>query len=541
MDDIPVLTPLEAERKELESVEAALARTPRLAELLRYLAAKYFEGETATLTEYNIATEVFGRKKTDFVSSEDAIARVETHRLRKRLKAFYEGEGKDHEIQISIPPRTFTPVFLRCSEQATTAPLPTPSFPVSSETPVDEGRVTATSGEQTRLDALPPVGSSTPGSGNRRWNWVYPAIAFVIVLLATLALRTWRGRREPGVSHTVAVSSGVPARPKSLPALYVSVPFRMIAGYKGPAQRDSLGNFWQGEQYSRGGWALQQASVVIPRTNDALLFQYGRAGDSSYDIPLKPGLYELHLYFLQPSETAQAVQSEDSENQAIFRVWLNDKPVLKELDIASDAMGRNIADERVFRDVSPGEDGVLHIHLTTVVGTPSIRAIAVLPGKSHQQLPIRLATQPIPVLDHNEVLWGPDNYFIGGRHLTHNLPKPGLPSAEIMSAERYGHFTYSLPVDTRDEYTVELYFAELFFGGSEAPGGGVGSRVFKVMCNGNTLLDNFDIYKEAGSFHLVKKTFYHLKPSAQGKLNLAFEPIANYATVSAIEVQDESK
>jgi hypothetical protein len=32
-----------------------------------------------------------------------------------------------------------------------------------------------------------------------------------------------------------------------------------------------------------------------------------------------------------------------------------------------------------------------------------------------------------------------------------------------------------------------------------------------------------------------------VKPSAQGKLNLTFEPIANNATISGIEVLDESQ
>jgi hypothetical protein len=55
------------------------------------------------------------------------------------------------------------------------------------------------------------------------------------------------------------------------------------------------------------------------------------------------------------------------------------------------------------------------------------------------------------------------------------------------------------------------------------------------------LLDNFDIFKEAGSQHALTKTFYHLRPSPAGKLDLTFEPIENYATVSAIEVIDESE
>jgi hypothetical protein len=111
----------------------------------------------------------------------------------------------------------------------------------------------------------------------------------------------------------------------------------------------------------------------------------------------------------------------------------------------------------------------------------------------------------------------------------------------LFAAERYGHFTYALPVDTRDRYTLVLHFAELYFGPQASGVGGTGDRVFRVMCNGAALLDDFDIYKEAGSLHAITKTFYHLKPSAQGKLNLTFEPITNNATISGIEVLDESE
>jgi len=95
-------------------------------------------------------------------------------------------------------------------------------------------------------------------------------------------------------------------------------------------------------------------------------------------------------------------------------------------------------------------------------------------------------------------------------------------------------------VDARGRYTVVLHFAEFYFGPQLPGGGGIGSRVFHVFCNGQTLLRDFDIYKEAGSQKVVNKTFAHIRPSAQGKINLTFEPVANNATVSAIEVLDES-
>jgi hypothetical protein len=117
-------------------------------------------------------------------------------------------------------------------------------------------------------------------------------------------------------------------------------------------------------------------------------------------------------------------------------------------------------------------------------------------------------------------------------------PLVDSPDPDLFSGERYGHFTYAIPVDVRGTYTLTLHFAESYFTSAAS---GTRGRIFKVMCNGQTLLDNFDIFREAGSLHEVAKTFRHLKPSAQGKLNLTFEPVVNNATISGIEVLDESR
>jgi hypothetical protein len=143
--------------------------------------------------------------------------------------------------------------------------------------------------------------------------------------------------------------------------------------------------------------------------------------------------------------------------------------------------------------------------------------------------------------DHNGQFWRPDDYFMNGRLSDQRQQVAGSPDLDLFATERYGHFDYAIPVDSRDRYTLVLHFAEFYFGPQAPGGGGAGSRLFRVMCNGQTLLDNFDIYKEAGSLKALVKTFYHLKPSAQGKLNITFEPIVNNATVSGIEVLDESR
>jgi hypothetical protein len=278
--------------------------------------------------------------------------------------------------------------------------------------------------------------------------------------------------------------------------------------------------------------------MFTARTNRPALFQQWRSGEFSYEIPLKPGVYELHLYFV---ESGYGPGLEGSSNDDTFTVKINGDLVLPAFDIEPDAMGPNIADERVFKNVHPGPDGKLRIGFQGERGIPYLNAIEVLPGLPHSQIPIRLVAQPRSFTDHEGRFWRPDDYYLDGRLSAPGRSVSGSSDPDLVAGERFGHFTYAIPVDTHGQYTVILHFAEFYFG-PQAPGiGGIGSRVFNVMCNGVMLLDHFDIFKEAGSLHTISKTFYHLKPAAQGKLNLTFEPVTNNATISAIEVLDESQ
>ncbi len=109
-----------------------LNRAPNLAHLLTYVCAKYFEGAAEQIKEYNIAVEALGRP-ADFDQKRDSIVRVEAHRLRKRLREYYEADGADHAIRIDIPPGQYAPRFLPAG-----APLPS----LSAETLVAQGEVT---------------------------------------------------------------------------------------------------------------------------------------------------------------------------------------------------------------------------------------------------------------------------------------------------------------------------------------------------------------------------------------------------------------
>jgi hypothetical protein len=85
-----------------------------------------------------------------------------------------------------------------------------------------------------------------------------------------------------------------------------------------------------------------------------------------------------------------------------------------------------------------------------------------------------------------------------------------------------------------------MRFSEGTFGPGTVRGGGVGSRVFDVDCNGVALLRSFDIFKAAGGNNrAVDKTFRDLAPNAQGTLLFSAVPIKNYPCLNAIEVVPE--
>jgi hypothetical protein len=545
------------ERAELETVLTDLARKHRLATLLRYLAEKTFEGKSNEINEYNIATEVFGRSKTQFDSTEDAIARVEAHRLRKWLQEYYRGEGKEHSVVISLPTGSYIPAFTerRFAAPLVSDPAPLIATPQVVEPPsrlVDDALATVDAiegngadnhsdqesdgielpanenggAEEIVSDATEFQARSPERRNSVKRRHLFSALVVLVVLgLAGLWLIQHRQSSASGQNAQHPEAKHTP-----ISANAAVVPLRIIAGYSGPPIVDSTGMRWEPDQYVHQGGTVQRAEGSIERTSDPMLFNHWRNGYFFYDIPLAPGVYELHLYF-----------TATERDLSTFRVVANGNAILDGFDIAGDAGGPNLADERIFRDISPDKDGHLHLEFQEQQGRPFLNAIALLPGIPHEQAPIRIVTQPTPVTDHNGIVWHPDTYFVNGHAPESRFHVEGTADPDLYAGERFGNFSYAIPVDTRDRYTVVLHFAELYFGTEGSGGGAPGERVFRVFCNGSTLLDNFDLYKEAGSLHAVTKTFYHLRPSPQGKLNLTFESIVNNATVSAIEVIDESE
>ncbi|MBS1799499.1 MAG: hypothetical protein JSS95_06695 [Acidobacteria bacterium] len=82
-----------------------------LQQLLRFLAARTLQGsQKEPLKEYTIGVEAFGRAE-DFDPKTDTIVRVQIHRLRQKLKEYYDSEGSRDLIYIEIPKGDYHPHF----------------------------------------------------------------------------------------------------------------------------------------------------------------------------------------------------------------------------------------------------------------------------------------------------------------------------------------------------------------------------------------------------------------------------------------------
>lgn len=103
---------------------------------------KTADGNPDGLKEYTIGVEAFGRKP-DFDPKTDTIVRVQTHRLRQKLKEYYQEEGVTDLILIEIPKGHYCPTFrLRMDSTESPAeveelmdaePVPDPPEPLTAE------------------------------------------------------------------------------------------------------------------------------------------------------------------------------------------------------------------------------------------------------------------------------------------------------------------------------------------------------------------------------------------------------------------------
>jgi hypothetical protein len=139
--------------------------------------------------------------------------------------------------------------------------------------------------------------------------------------------------------------------------------------------------------------------------------------------------------------------------------------------------------------------------------------------------------------------WADDQYFDGGSALDWrgDIDVAGTDEDSLYLTQRSGSgagkrrgFSYAIPVDQSGTYLVRLYFAEPYWGAPGGPEAEAGLRVFSVDAEGDTIVQDLDIYDEVGPLTaLVKQAEVKVD---DGELNLHFTASEGEPIVAAVEV-----
>src|SRR5579883_721381 len=512
----------QAVRAELAHLlESASFRTSkRSREFLQYIVEHTMHGPSGSLKERSIGVELF-QLPQDFDPGQHTIVRVTANEVRKRLAQHYLAEnGNPHTVRIELLPGSYRAGF-RWETAAETAP-PDNAVPPPVAEPVAD------------TPALPPPQSRLPRAA---MLWV----AALVAVAGGLSWWKWGGVKPISADSGAEAASRLAAvAPAGGEDLRISV-----GGVN--SYMDRSGRTWGPDRFFSGGSSLVRPSEKILRTLDPDIYRRMRQGDFRYAIPLKPGSYELHLHFAETG-LADFISAESSgEGQRVFHVAANGKRLLEFFDVVADANGANTSDERVFRDISPAPDGFLHLTFSPVRGTAIVSGIEVLPVNAGKVRPIRIrAGWTASWKNSAGQEWQADSYFLGGNALVRRTnpaqdSNSSAPDVALYASERWGHFSYALPV-ADGKYRVTLKFCEGHYGKRNSGGGGAGSRLFDVYCNGVALMRNFDIFKEAGGEgRPIDRSFSGIRPNAQGKILLSFVPVVGMACVNGIEVTEDTR
>jgi Malectin domain len=493
------------EREELACVlrSKEFARAPRLAQFLGYLCEKLFAGEAGQIKEYSVGVELFGRG-VEFDQDSDSIVRVEANRLRKRLAEYYAGEGAGHALQIVIPLGQYVPEFVVRAQAAAVA----------------EVDLTAGAGIKPRSKS--------------QWIWMAVALAGVVILAAVATIMWFRSRQPHEAAAPVSAAEKPAAFPPELgTGLPAGDEIRILCGGT-RSLVDHAGKLWASDERFSGGTAVKSTVQHIWRTQDPAFYRTSRQGSFRYDLPLRPGVYELRLHFAE-TEFGPESTGTGGEGDRIMTVRANGKTLLSDFDVVADAGASRTADVKVFPDISPAKDGQVHLEFAGEAGKEAaVSAIEIVPGQKGHMRPVRILARQTPYYSNDSEWWSPDAYFEGGQLETYAMPVSGTDDQELYESERWGNFSYAVPV-APGRYTVTLRFAARH-GDWPAAGGAGAEHVFDVYCNGEVLLKDFDLAHEGRQSDVVVRRATGLDPNAQGKLVLNFVPVRGYASVTGIEV-----
>jgi len=154
--------------------------------------------------------------------------------------------------------------------------------------------------------------------------------------------------------------------------------WRVNAG--GPQYIDTQGNTWAADEDFSGGTqaaaSINTITGALPGAADQVLYQTQRYGNPfTYTFNVPAGSYQVTMKFAETYWTAAG--------QRIFNVSINGSQVLSNFDIFKDAGGENIADDKVYSNISPNTSGQIVIQFGPAgVDNAMVNAIRIIPMPS---------------------------------------------------------------------------------------------------------------------------------------------------------------
>ncbi len=344
---------------------------------------------------------------------------------------------------------------------------------------------------------------------------------------------TWK----PGAAGTYALTvrvtdnAPVPAFDEEKITVTVNPPpaagvaFRVNAGGNAFATADARS--FGADAYFAGGAVSAATTLGIAGTADDYLYQTGRHGAFSYNVPTGNGSYDVVLHF---AETYFGNAAPGGAGSRKFHVNLEGLRKLTDYDIFAKAGGALRVAQETFRVTV--SDGTLNVaFLKGTAGDPAVKAIEVLPAGS--ALAINAGGTAFTTAGGKR--FAADVYYGGGTvsALTSGDILNTTNDALYHNARTGTAFSYGLP-SGNGTFDVVLHFAETYWG--SRAGGGIGSRKFNVDAEGTRRLTDYDIFARAGGAMRAVTATVRVTVS-DGVLNLFFgKGSADNPAVAAVEV-----
>ncbi|WP_276372040.1 malectin domain-containing carbohydrate-binding protein [Chryseolinea sp. H1M3-3] len=126
--------------------------------------------------------------------------------------------------------------------------------------------------------------------------------------------------------------------------------------------------------------------------------------------------------------------------------------------------------------------------------------------------------------------WVADQYFSGGTPYSTTTTIGNTTQDPIYQTERFGNFSYAIPVGQVGTYAVDLHLAEIYFGQS-------GQRVFNINIeNGQFIRNNLDLIQTYGANNTANVLRADNLNITDGTINITFTSVVDNAKISGISV-----